>query len=630
MSFPTRFWLSAALAAPLALILGQPVLASSQSGDSNTTSEAAAPLYSYEEVMIPMRDGKRLQTVIMRPLGFEGKKLPILLRRTPYGIPDKAFDKVPDEHSELIKDGYIWVFQNLRGRFKSEGEFEVSLKIDGEDPDAIDEATDAYDTIDWLVKNVPGSNGRVGMTGISYSGLTAGFALLRPHPALKATSPQAAPTDEFMNDDLHHYGALRLSYAFEYAILEQSEKHANAPFKFDTYDNYEWYLKLGPVSNASNYLAKDLQLWSDVLAHPNYDEYWQEQNWIAPINSARVPTLTVAGFWDQEDPWGPWQLFQAAEQNDPDNVNIIAAGPWTHGGWVRTNGEMIGEIPTGAETGSDFKADIEAPFFRYWLHGEGEKPSWNARIYETGSNKWRTYASWPPKEAKDTKLYLHADGSVGFSPPKKGQGEGEAWRSYVSDPANPVPYRPRPITSTFDTEGWVTWETLDQRFADHRPDVLTYVSKPLEKDIRVAGKVSATLTASTSGTDSDFVVKLIDVYPEDAEKQELRGYQFPIAMEVRRGRFLDDYEKPEPLTAGKPRTWEVPLRDRDHVFRKGHRIMVQVQSSWFPVIDRNPQSFVPDIPYAKPEDFVKAEQKIYSTPAQASYITLPILADAEE
>lgn len=586
--------------------------------------EQAEHLYSYQEVMIPMRDGVRLQTVILRPLAFPGRKLPILLKRTPYGVPEAAYTVVPPGDRHLMKDGYIWVFQNLRGRFKSEGTFVVSTDIDLDNPNAVDDATDSYDTIDWLVKNLPDHNGRVGMFGVSYSGMTAGMALLRPHPALKAVSAQGAPVDQFMNDDFHRYGALRLSYAFEYAVLEQSEKHANAPFAFDRRDTYEWYLDMGPVARGSALLAKDLQIWSAILAHPAYDAYWQQQAWTRSIRSARIPTLTVAGFWDQEDPWGPWQLFRAAEQHDPDNLNVIAAGPWTHGAWAREAGETIGPVPLGGATGEQFRAEIEAPFFAYWLHGKGQPPAWNARVFETGSNVWRDYADWPVAQARPTKLYLHGDGSLSFdAPPAKAPPS----RSYVSDPANPVPYRPRPITPTFSSEGWAAWETVDQRFVDHRPDVLTYVSAPLERDIRVAGPVSATISESSSGTDRDLVVKLIDVFPEDAAAETLRGYQFPIAMEVRRGRFLNDFAQPRPLPRDEVVRWEVPLRDRDHVFRKGHRIMVQVQSTWFPLIDRNPQQFVPDIARAQPGDFVSAVETIHSGPRHSSFITLPIVAE---
>ncbi|KQX26006.1 MULTISPECIES: CocE/NonD family hydrolase [unclassified Sphingomonas] len=583
-------------------------------------------IFSYHEYMVPMRDGTKLQTVVLRPLWLKGRKLPMLVKRTPYGVPEQAWQTIPMEQAELAKDGYIWVFQNLRGRFKSEGVFNVSTKIDVTNPNAVDDATDSYDTIDWLIKHVPDNNGRAALYGISYSGLTAGMALTRPHPALRAVSSQAAPVDQFMNDDLHHNGALRLSYAFEYAVLEQSEKFSNAPFKFDNYDTYDWYLKLGPVSNGSRYLNKDLQLWTDILSHPDYDEYWKNQVWTRSITAARVPTLTVAGFWDQEDPWGPWQLYHAAERRDPRNLNVIVAGPWTHGSWSRDpKGATIGEIPLGGhETSAEFRSQIEAPFFAYWLHDKGKRPDWGARIFEAGSNMWRNYASWPPKEAKPTHLYFHGDGSLSFDPPTAR--ERTTTRTYVSDPANPVPYRQRPITSTFDTVGWEHWETRDQRFVDHRPDVLSYQSAPLDHDIRVAGEVAASLFASTSGTDADFVVKLIDVYPEDGPDEALRGYQFPMAMEVQRGRFLDGYDHPRALTPDRPREWRISLRDRDYVFKKGHRIMVQVQSSWFPIIDRNPQTFVPDIPRAREQDFQKATQTIYSSARMASSIIVPVIA----
>ena len=586
--------------------------------------EAPAPRFTFEEVMIPMRDRVRLQTVIMRPLGRPGR-LPLLLRRTPYGVPTSAAGPLPAGYEELAKDGYIIVVQNLRGRFKSEGTFRVTTKVDPKDAHAIDEATDAYDTIDWLVKHVPDNNGRVGMIGISYSGLTAGLALARPHPALKAVSDQAAPTDLFVNDDFHHYGALRLSYAFEYAVLEQSEKTANAPFKFDMRDTYDWYLKLGSVANARRYLGDRLQAWNDIVDHPDYDAYWKDQAWASVVTGTKVPTLTVAGFWDQEDPWGPWQVYRSAARKDRDNRALMVAGPWTHGSWATTSDDRLGQVPLGGQrTATAFRQDVQAPFFRYWLWGQGTRPAWTARLFETGSNQWREYRQWPPVEAKPTRLYLHADGSLSFTPP----GAADAatpFRSFVSDPANPVPYRPRPITPTFSSEGWTTWETLDQRFVDHRPDVLSYVSAPLDHDVRVNGEVSATLTASTSGTDSDMIVKLIDVYPEDAEPEAMRGYQFPVAMEVRRGRYLKNLSRPEPLVPDRPTTWPVPLRDRAHVFLKGHRIMVQVQSSWFPIIDRNPQRFVPSIYEAKDGDFAAATQHVYSAPDQASYITLPVM-----
>jgi hypothetical protein len=354
-----------------------------------------------------------------------------------------------------------------------------------------------------------------------------------------------------------------------------------------------------------------------------------------------VPNLNVAGFWDQEDPWGPWQIFRHAEEHDPDHTNFIVAGPWFHGQWQSAKGDSIGIVPfAGHETAREFRENIEAPFFRYYLHGVGEKPAWQASTFQSGSNNWHTYAEWPPKEAKPTRLYFHPDGTLSFEPPSKNTNNEKPFREYVSDPANPVPYRLRPISPTYPAGDWRTWEAADQRFVDHRPDVLSYVSAPLEHDLVVTGPLSAQLFASTSGTDSDFVVKLIDVFPQDAQKpawtpeegpkpgqyaQSLNGYELPVAMEVRRGRYLKSFEQPHPLVANQPTEWNVPLRDHDHVFLKGHRIMVQVQSTWFPVIDRNPQKFVPSIYKAQASDFTAATQRVYSTPGMESYIVLPVM-----
>jgi putative CocE/NonD family hydrolase len=585
-----------------------------------------------------MRDGVHLQTVVLTPLTQQGP-LPILFRRTPYGVPDKA-PEVSESVKALVADGYIFVIQNLRGRFKSEGTFPLSSHVDLSDPKATNETTDAYDSIDWLVKNVPNNNGRVGMYGVSYDGLTTGLTLLKPHPALKAISEQASPADEWMNDDTHHYGALRLSYAFEYAVMEQADKNKNTHFEFDIYDTYEWYLKLGPLSNINaKYLHGSIKNWNDIVAHPDHDSFWKREAWVNQIEGSTVPNLNVAGFWDQEDPWGPWQIFRRAARHDPDNTNFIVAGPWFHGSWYVLKGDYIGIVPLGGhETGREFREEIQAQFFRYYLHGKGEKPAWKAKIFETGSNTWKEYSAWPPPGARATNLYLLANGTLSFTAPSATQGK--QYREYVSDPENPVPYRKRPISPTYPSGDWRTWEVDDQRFVDHRPDVLTYVSAPLERDIVITGELSATLFASTSGTDSDFVVKLIDVYPEDAQKnawdvekgpdpgeyaKSMNGYQLPIAMEVRRGRYLASFERPQPLPANKPVEWKVPLRDHDHVFLKGHRIMVQVQSTWFPLIDRNPQKFVPSIYQAKAEDYVRATQRVYSSPRLPSHITLPVM-----
>jgi len=598
------------------------------------------PIFKLQEVMIPVRDGVHLQTVILTPVDQAGP-LPILFRRTPYGVPDKPPANMPSSIKELAQDGYIFVIQNLRGRFKSEGVFKLSSEVDLSDPKATNETTDAYDSIEWLVKNVSNNSGKVGMFGVSYDGLTTALTLLHPHPALKAISEQASPVDQWMNDDDHRYGALRESYDFEYAVMEQADKNKNTNFQFETYDTYHWYLELGPLSNINaKYLHGSIPYWNSTIEHPDYDEFWKKEAWVSQLHASTVPNLNVAGFWDQEDPWGPWQIFRHAEEHDPDHTNFIVAGPWFHGQWAGGKGEGIGIVPFGGhETAREFRENIEAPFFRYYLHGKGEKPAWQASTFQSGSNTRHTYAVWPPKDAQQTNLYLHADGTLSFTAPTASGGSG-LYREYVSDPSNPVPYRQRPISPTYPGGDWRTWEVADQRFVDHRPDVLSFVSAPLDHDIAVTGPLAADLFASTSGSDSDFVVKLIDVYPDDAQKndwepeagpkpgqyaQSLNGYELPIAMEVRRGRYLHSYEKPGPLKPNQPTEWSIPLRDHDHVFLKGHRFMVQIQSTWFPIIDRNPQKFVPSIYKAAAADYTPATQRIYCSPAMPSHIALPIV-----
>ena len=474
-----------------------------------------------------------------------------------------------------------------------------------------------------LVNNVPNNNGKVGIYGVSYDGLTAGLTLLHPHPALKAVSEQASPVDQWMNDDDHRYGALRESYDFEYAVMEQADKSKNSSFNFDTYDTYDWYLKTGPLTNINDkYLHGTIPYWNDTMNHPDYDEFWQKEAWVNQLHSSTVPNLNVAGFWDQEDPWGPWQIFRHAEQHDPDNTNFMVAGPWFHGEWQTPVGDTIGPVSFGGhKTAIEFRQNIQAPFFRHYLHGDGDKPAWKVSTFQSGTNSWHTYQEWPPRASKPTRLYLHADGTLSFDAPAPGSGR---YREYVSDPANPVPYRARPITPTYPGPGWRFWEVADQRFVDHRPDVLSFVSQPLEHDLIITGELSAQLFASTTGTDADFVVKLIDVYPESGT-ESMNGYQLPIAMEIRRGRYLHSYEHPEPLPANQPQAWQIPLRDHDYAFLKGHRLMVQIQSTWFPVIDRNPQTFVPSIYLAKPADFISATQRIYTTPEMPSSLLLPII-----
>lgn len=595
----------------------------------NVTPQAETAPFTFQEVMIPMRDGTKLQTVILRPAGKAGK-LPIILQRTPYGVPGAAPRAVPASMKYLMDDGYILVFQNMRGRYKSEGSFDMSMALSPQGSNAPDEASDGYDTIDWLVKNVAGNNGRVGMMGGSYPGYAAAVALARPHPALKAVSPQAAWNDWWMNDDLHRYGALRLSYLADWTYGLQNNRNGD-DFDYNPggpppVDLYDWFLKLGPVENLDKLHFKgSVPMLTQIIEHPNYDDHWKRQVWTERLGRTTVPTLHVVGFWDQEDPLGGWKIYERMEKDDPKGLSIIAAGPWNHGSW-RSPGEDLGYVKFGKPSGTEFQRDIEAPFFAHWLHGKGPQPTGEAKIFQSGSWQWKNYAKWPPAGTKATSLYLHADGSLSFTAPA-----GEGCREYVSDPANPVPYRERPISVTYPSQEWRWWEAADQRFVGGRPDVLTYVSAPLDKDLTVSGAISATLQASTSGTDSDMVVKLIDVLPDDYDtttqiralgdySRTLNGYQLPIAMEVRRGRWLESFETAKPLVPNKVVAWNVPLRDHDHVFKKGHRIMVQVQSSWFPVIDRNPQTFVPNIYKAKPADFVKATQRVCA----GSVVTLPV------
>lgn len=581
--------------------------------------------FTVEEVMIPMRDGVKLHTVILRPVGRTGP-LPILFSRTPYGTSNRAPTSVPPSWAALAKDGYIFVNQDMRGRFSSEGgPFTLSTEIKT-GKGATDEATDAYDSIDWLVKNAKPNTGKVGMWGVSYPGFAAAVALARPHPALKAVSPQAAWTDYWLNDDLHRYGAMRLSYATDWVTSLQADKTNDGLKLYDQHDTYDWFLKAGaPADIEAKYLKGRVPRYREMIDHPDYDEHWKKQRWAETLGRTTVPTLNVAGYWDQEDPWGSWRIFEKQRRDDPNKLSLMVAGPWAHGTW-HSPGDALGRIPFGVASGTQFQEQVEAPFFAYWLHGKGSKPDYALKSFQSGSWQWKTYAEWPLKTAQATALYLRADGSLSFTAPA----EGEACRDYVSDPARPVPNRPRPMSETYGTPDWRWWEAEDQRFADDRPDVLRYLSEPLAEDLTITGNVAAKLMASTSGTDSDFVVKLIDVLPENYEEpkrelgawaKSLNGYQLPIAMEIRRGRWLKSFEQASPLVPNQVVAWDVPLRDHDHVFKKGHRLMVQVQSSWFPVIDRNPQTFVANIYKARPEDYRKATQRVCA----GSAITLPVV-----
>lgn len=587
--------------------------------DLNTTAS-----FEHRDVMIPMRDGARLHTEIYVPKNARGP-LPLLMTRTPYNSRSLRDALNRGSYQELVEDGYIFVAQDIRGRYASDGKF-VMLRPprDRRDPKAVDESTDTYDTIDWLLKNVQGNNGRVGVLGVSYPGWLTVMAMIDPHPALKAVSEQASPADMFLGDDFHHNGAFRLSYGFEYSARMETSK-TDYHFEFDKYDTYEWYLGLGPLSEINRkYLRREIPTWNNFVEHPNYDAFWQKQAVPPYLDRVRVPNLNVAGWWDQEDFYGPVEIYKELEKKDTNHLNYLAVGPWNHGGWRGQDGRKLGVVNFDSDTAKDYRARIEAPWFAHWLKDKqiGEIPE--ARTFRTGVNQWESYDAWPPKRnVEERKLYFHGSGKLSFAPPR--EESADAYDSYVSDPAKPVPYRKRPITQTYPAGDWPTWLVQDQRFVDGRPDVLTWETDELSDDLTVAGDLVAHLFASTSGTDSDWIVKLIDVYPQSYKKQpEMNGYQLMIANEVFRGRFRNSFERPEALVPNQVTPFTVDLHTNDHTFEKGHRIMVQVQSTWFPLIDRNPQKYVASIFNATAADFQKATQRVFRSQRYASHIALPV------
>ena len=590
-------------------------------------------IFNRQEVMIPVRDGVRLQTVIFTPKKAT-QPLPFLILRTPYGVPENEDGLAGSGNfQELIADGYIFVSQNIRGRFKSEGTFVMTRPPrDRNDPKSIDEGTDSYDTIEWLLKNIPNNNGKAGIWGISYPGWLVTQALLEPHPALKAASEQASPDDMFVNDDFHHNGTFRLSYGFEYSALLESSKEKNTHFEFDQYDTYAWYLKLGALSNADRlYFHGKMPTWTNFVEHPNHD-FWKQLAVTTHLTHTSVPNLNVAGWYDQEDFVGPTRIYAKLEETDTGHLNYFVAGPWNHGGWSSGPGRKLGNIDFESETSKYYRANILAPWFAYWLHGKGPLKQAEAVTFQTGFNLWKSYDEWPPKQGiTPKKLFFRAGGKLAFDAPA----ESEAFDSYVSDPMNPVPYRTRPVNPTYPGKEWPIWLLQDQRFVEHRPDVMTWKTDLLTEDVVVTGDIVADLFASTSGSDSDWIVKLIDVYPDDYQKitdedsqkgagPVLNGYELIVADDVLRGRYRNSLDTPEPITPNKVTEFKVDLHPNDHAFLKDHRIMVQVQSTWFPLYDRNPQKFVENIYKASDSDYVKATQKIYRSRDAASSIILPI------
>jgi uncharacterized protein len=611
------------------MAMAMPVLCSAQ-------EKPPAPDYSgvfdKTDAMITVRDGVKLHTEIYAPKDA-AEPLPIIFERTPYGLADdvKGYTRALARYSEMFADGYIFVFQDIRGRYGSEGEFVMQRPVRdpkcGAKPSCIDEGTDTYDSIDWLVKNVPRNNGRVGLLGISYGGWLTVMGMLEPHPALKAVSEQASPADMFLGDDFHHNGAFRLSYGFEYSALMETGK-TNFSFSFDRFDTYQWYLRLGPLSNANaKYLHDTLPTWNDFVEHPNYDSFWKQSAMPYILSKAKVPDLNVAGWWDQEDAYGPMKIYEIFEKNGSGQNNYLVAGPWNHGGWAHGSGNKLGAIPFGSDTALYFRQKIEAPWFAYWLKDKGTLPLKKALLFQSGSNTWVQFDSWPPRDAKVRSLYFQADGKLSFGKPAETSKKESD--SYVSDPAHPVPYRHRPVDMTYPEDhpgSWYTWLAEDQRFVDNRPDVLTWQTEALPENITITGTVAAKLFASTTGSDSDWIVKLIDVYPEKvADDWHLSGYELMVTDEIFRGRFRKSFEQPVATKPGEVTPITVDLHTANHVFKQGHRIMVQVQSTWFPLYDRNPQTFVPNIFKATEKDFQPATQKIYRSGQYPSSVEISVL-----
>ncbi len=592
---------------------------------------AGADRFDVRDVMIPMRDGVRLHVKLFAPKD-QREPLPIIMQRTPYGV-DAAAGKFVAYLKDLADEGYIFAFEDIRGRYTSEGTFVMQRPLHAPgDAKGTDESTDSYDTIEWLVRNVPGNSGRVGMLGVSYDGWTTIMGAVDPHPALKAISPQASPADMWLGDDFHHNGAFRLSYGFEYASRMESTRNQQVlvPFAFDRFDTFDWYLTLGSLARVnSEYLHGNIPTWNDFAAHPDYDEFWKRQTIVPSLTDVRVPTLNVAGWWDQEDFYGPVRIYDELERHDARRLNHLVIGPWNHGGWSRDSGDHLGAIAFDSATAKYFRQDVQAPWFAYYLKDKGRLDLPEALTFESGRNRWRRWDAWPPKkDVQRRELYFAANGTLSFDKPSPAAGDGSAFDSYTSDPAFPVPYRHRPIPPTYLSggSGWTTWLVEDQRFVQQRPDVAAWQTAPLGADLTIAGDVVAHLFASTTGSDADWIVKLIDVYPEHyPENWQLAGYELMVSNEVFRGRYRNSFEKPEPIPSGVALEYPFSLHTQNYTFLKGHRVMVQVQSTWFPLIDRNPQTFVPNIFEAKAGDFRAATHRVYRSAQHPSHITVAVV-----
>ena len=592
--------------------------------------------YQRSEAMIPMRDGVKLHIVYLRPADIS-EPLPFLIQRTPYGCDGANRASFSGGRPELARAGYIYVCGDIRGRYKSEGEFVMMRPLaDHSDPKAVDESTDAYDTVDWLLKNVPGNNGRAGFVGTSYPGFLTMMAGIDPNPATKAVSPQAPMIDVWMGDDFFHNGAFRQTYGYDYVYgMETNKETAEVDYGKDKdgkpKDGYDFFLERGSFQeDVKKSGSKMLPSWKLFLEHPAYDSVWSSRGVEHHLDKVAVPTMSVGGYYDQEDMDGPQVEYQSLEPHDANHENFLVLGPWRHGYWSSSS-RHLGNVDYGESIGNEFRAQIEAKFFAHYLKdAPGTNASGfdlqNTASFQTGSNKWMRYAHFPPETAQTTSLYLLGDGKLGWNGSTAAAGSEQAKTSYVSDPANPVPYRHRPIQPTYGPGSqWFNWMTEDQRFATDRKDLAVWKLPVLKKDMVLTGEVIADIFESTSGTDNDVVVKLIDQYPDDDADVKMRGYQLMTNEEIFRGRYLSGFDKPEPLRAGSVHEYKYSLHDVDHVFKAGHTVMVEVESTWFPLYDRNPQTFVPNIMTAKPEDYKPATITIFSDAEHQSNLQVPLM-----
>jgi len=582
--------------------------------------------YVRSEAMIPMRDGVKLHAVILQPADIK-TPLPILMQRTPYGVDGTTRASFFAQRPELARDGYIYVAENIRGRYKSQGKFTMMRPLaDHRDPGATDESTDAYDTVAWLIRNVPGNNGRVGVVGTSYPGFLAMMAGIDPYPAVKAISPQAPMIDVWIGDDFFHNGAFRQSYGYDYVLgMESSREESNVDYGTDKngepVDGFDYFIERGGFAQDVKQSASEtLPTWKLFLDHPAYDSVWESRAVESALNTVTVPTLTVGGYYDQEDMFGPQEEYARLEPHDAHHENFLVLGPWRHGYWSSSS-QRLGNLNYGEPIGSEFRARIEAKFFAHYLKNEYGFDLEDTASFQTGSNTWQYYSHFPPKESRSTSLHLEGAGLLSWSASTR-----QAATSYVSDPADPVPYRHRPIQPTYATGSeWYNWLTEDQRFVTGRKDVAVWKLPVLTRDLTLTGEVVADIFASTTGTDNDLVVKLIDQYPEDDPDPKMRGYQLMTNAEIFRGRYLSGFDQPTALAPDSIHEYKFSLHGVDHVFKAGHTVIVEIQSTWFPLYDRNPQTFVPNIMKARPGDYTAATITIYSGPDHDSAIEVPAM-----